>query len=64
VAGAQTKSKLKEMKKAHGGPSDKNCDKVNRSFEEVNMPHLPVHLLKTSVPTLHDILGAISHIHK
>jgi hypothetical protein len=46
VAGARTKSKLKEIRKARGGPSDKNSDEVNnKSVEEVNMAHSPVHML-------------------
>ncbi|PNF28522.1 hypothetical protein B7P43_G14621 [Cryptotermes secundus] len=35
VGGARTKSKLKEIKKVRGGPSDKNSDEVNsKSIEE------------------------------
>jgi hypothetical protein len=46
VAGARTKSKLKEIEKARGGPSDKNSDEVNsKSFEEVIMAHSPVRKL-------------------
>jgi hypothetical protein len=40
VAGDWTKSKLKEIKKARSGPSDKNCAEVNnKSVEEVSVPH-------------------------
>lgn len=46
MGGARTKSKLKEIKKARGGPSDKNSDEVNsKSVEEVNMAHSPVRML-------------------
>jgi hypothetical protein len=46
VAGARTKSKLKEIKKARGGPSDKNSDEVNsKSVEEVNIAQSPVRIL-------------------
>lgn len=45
MAGARTKSKLKETK-AHGGPSNRNSDEVNsRSVEEVNISYPPVHTL-------------------
>jgi hypothetical protein len=40
VAGDWTKSKLKDIKKARSGPSDKNCVEVNnKSVEEVNLQH-------------------------
>jgi hypothetical protein len=46
VGGARTKSKLKEIKKARGGPSDKKSDEVNsKSVEEVNMAHSLVCML-------------------
>lgn len=46
MGGARTKSKLKEIKKVRGGPSDKNSDEVNsKSVEEVNMARSPVHML-------------------
>lgn len=41
MAGARVKSRLKEIKRARGGPSDKNSDEVNsKSVEEVNIVHL------------------------
>jgi len=45
VAGDWTKSKLKDIKKARSGPSDKNCVEVNnKSVEEVNVPHSQSHV--------------------
>lgn len=47
MAGDWTKSKLKDIKKARIGPSDKNCVEVNnKSVEEVNVPHSPSYVVE------------------
>ena len=47
MAGDWTKSKLKDIKKARSGPSDKNCVEVNnKSVEEVNVPHSPSYVVE------------------
>lgn len=47
MAGDWTKTKLKDIKKARSGPSDKNCVEVNnKSVEEVNVPHSPPYVVE------------------
>lgn len=61
MAGLRTKSKLKEIKKTRGGPSDKNSDEVNsKSVDEVNIAQSTLRIFRVNgaiLNTLHFFCG-------
>lgn len=68
MAGARVKSKLKEIIKARGGPSDNSDEVNNKSVEEVNILHSAVYMLfivrEEPLTASHDILVTRFLVHE